>query len=66
MPLRSTYLHCLSAAVLLQSEYQQRVAAIYRKHDCNPLKSLASVLVQLPVFVGFFSALRSFADVKVG
>ncbi|GAB4820631.1 hypothetical protein N2152v2_007677 [Parachlorella kessleri] len=47
------------------SEYQQRVAAIYKKHDCNPLKSMASVLIQLPVFVGFFSALRGFAEVKV-
>ncbi|KAK9810108.1 hypothetical protein WJX72_005000 [[Myrmecia] bisecta] len=48
-----------------REEYQQRMAGIWSKYNCNPLKSLASIAVQAPVFIGFFSALRAMAAHKV-
>lgn len=47
------------------SEYQTRVAAVWAKHKANPLKSVATLLVQMPLFIGFFSALRGMAAAKV-
>jgi len=46
-------------------EYQQRLAAVWAKHDCHPVKSMAPLLMQAPLFIGFFSALRSLADAGV-
>lgn len=47
------------------AEYQQRVAAVWARTGANPLKSVATLLVQAPLFVGFFSALRAMAAAKV-
>lgn len=47
------------------AEYQQRVWAVYKKHGANPLKSLATLFVQAPVFIGMFTALRALATAKV-
>jgi YidC/Oxa1 family membrane protein insertase len=47
------------------SEYQTRVAAVWSKYNANPLKSIATLLVQAPMFIGFFSALRGMAAAKV-
>jgi YidC/Oxa1 family membrane protein insertase len=49
----------------LAQEYQTRLAAVWAKHDCHPLKSLAPLLLQAPLFIGFFSALRSMAAAGV-
>lgn len=46
-------------------EYQQRLAAVWSKHDCHPVKSMAPLLMQAPLFIGFFSALRSLAEAGV-
>lgn len=46
-------------------EYQQRLAAVWKKHDCHPVKSMAPLLIQAPLFIGFFSALRSLAEAGV-
>ena len=46
-------------------EYQQRLAAVWSKHDCHPVKSMAPLLLQAPLFIGFFSALRSLAEAGV-
>lgn len=46
-------------------EYQQRLAAVWKKHDCHPVKSMAPLLLQAPLFIGFFSALRSLAEAGV-
>ena len=46
-------------------QYQMRMAQLWKKHDCNPLKSMGSIFVQVPLFIGFFGALRSFAAAKV-
>ena len=40
------------------------MAQVWQKHNCNPLKSLGSIFVQIPLFVGFFGSLRSLAAAK--
>lgn len=35
--------------------------AIYRKYNCHPLKLFIMPLVQMPIFVSFFVALRAMA-----
>ena len=47
------------------ADYQQHVMAVWKKYNCNPLKSMASIFVQAPLFIGFFSALRGLAAAKV-
>ena len=47
------------------SEYQAKVAAVWKKHNCNPFKSLATVFVQAPIFIAMFTALRALATAKV-
>ena len=39
--------------------------AVWKKDNCNPVKSLVGMFVQAPLFIGFFSALRGFATHKV-
>jgi len=46
-------------------EYQQRLANLWQKYDCNPFKSMLGILAQAPLFIGFFSALRALAAAKV-
>jgi membrane protein insertase Oxa1/YidC/SpoIIIJ len=45
-------------------QHQHRVLAVWAKYKCNPMKSLAGMFVQAPIFIGFFSALRGFAAHK--
>jgi YidC/Oxa1 family membrane protein insertase len=47
------------------AEYQKQVMGVWSRHKANPAKSFASLLVQAPLFVGFFSALRGLAAAKV-
>ena len=46
-------------------EYTQRMSALWAKYDCNPLKSMAPIVAQAPIFIGFFGALRSLATAQV-
>ncbi|PSC71648.1 mitochondrial inner membrane OXA1 [Micractinium conductrix] len=46
-------------------EHMQRVTAVWKKYNCHPLKSLGGMFVQMPVFIGFFTALRGFAAHKI-
>ena len=46
-------------------EYTQRMSALWEKYDCNPLKSMAPIMAQAPIFIGFFGALRSLATAQV-
>ena len=41
-----------------QIRYQQQTVALFRKYDCNPLKSLAAPLVSAPMFMSMFFGLR--------
>ena len=47
------------------SEYQQKLAGIWKRNNCHPLKSVLPILVQAPVFIGFFTSLQSLALAKV-
>ena len=47
------------------TEYQQRMADVWRKHDANPFTNMLGAAAQAPVFIGFFSALRAMALAKV-
>ena len=47
------------------ADYQQQVMKVWQKYNANPLKSMASIFVQAPLFIGFFSALRGLAAAKV-
>ncbi|EIE26611.1 hypothetical protein COCSUDRAFT_39658 [Coccomyxa subellipsoidea C-169] len=47
------------------TEYQQRLANLWQKYDCNPFKSMLGILAQAPLFIGFFSALRALSAAKV-
>lgn len=46
-------------------QYQRRLAGIWKKNNCHPVKSILPILVQAPVFIGFFTSLRSMAEAKV-
>eukprot|EP00891_Asterochloris_glomerata_P002433 jgi/Astpho2/2433/Aster-05684 len=46
-------------------QYQAALAAVWEKHGCHPLKSVAPMLVQAPIFIGFFSSLTSLAQAKI-
>lgn len=46
-------------------QYQQKLAAIWKRNNCHPVKSILPILVQAPVFIGFFTSLRSMAEAKV-
>ena len=48
------------------AEYQTRIAQIWQKYDCNPMKSMATIAVQAPAFLCFFAGLRHMAAAKVG
>ncbi len=50
----------------LQQEHKARVMAVWKKYKCNPMKSLAGMFVQAPIFIGFFTGLRAMAAAKVG
>ena len=49
----------------IQAEYWQRINEIWKKHDCNPAKSLVSLGLQAPTFLCFFAGLRHLAAAKV-
>ena len=46
-------------------QYQRKLAGIWKKNNCHPVKSILPILVQAPVFIGFFTSLRSMAEAKV-
>jgi membrane protein insertase Oxa1/YidC/SpoIIIJ len=44
---------------VIMDQFTAQMRAIYSKHKLNPLKSLAMVLAQFPVFLSFFFGLKS-------
>jgi YidC/Oxa1 family membrane protein insertase len=46
-------------------DYQKQVMGVWAKHKAHPLKSVVGMVVQAPLFIGFFSALRGLAAAKV-
>ena len=49
----------------LYSQYSQKVWQVYKNNNCNPLKMAVMPLVQLPLFLSFFIAIRKMAAVPV-
>jgi len=49
----------VSAAVTME------LTELFKKHQCHPIKSLISPLVQLPLFISFFFALRGMSYLPV-
>ncbi|KAK9842147.1 hypothetical protein WJX84_012222 [Apatococcus fuscideae] len=47
------------------SAAQERMAQVWAKYDCNPMKSLVGTLGQASVFMTFFFALKALAAAKV-
>ena len=41
--------------------YQRELAQVWAKYDCNPVKSFLPLLVQGPLFVCFFLAIKRMA-----
>lgn len=42
--------------------YRQETKALYKKYDCSLMMNAALPVVQLPLFIGFFMALRRMPD----
>lgn len=45
-----------------QAKYGEEMRALFRKYNCNPLKGLVPPLVQMPIFMSMFFALRKMPD----
>ena len=50
---------------MLADQYSHKIWAVYQKHNCNPLKMAVMPLIQLPLFLSFFIAIRKMAAVPV-
>ena len=46
-------------------EESQKMLRLYSEHGCNPLKMFVMPLLQMPIFVSFFMALRGMAQFPV-
>lgn len=51
--------------VLSVDKYSQEIQTLFKKNECHPMKSLGLPLVQMPVMISFFMAIRSMAEVPV-
>lgn len=40
----------------------QQMNALYKKHDCSPMKSVIAMIIQAPVMISVFLSLRHMAD----
>ena len=49
----------------LADQYSHKIWNLYQKHNCNPLKMAVMPLIQVPLFVSFFIAIRKMAAVPV-
>ena len=49
----------------LADQYSHKIWSVYQKHNCNPLKMAVMPLIQLPLFLSFFIAIRRMAAVPV-
>lgn len=45
-----------------QMRYANKMKGLFRKYECNPLKSLAVPVVQAPIFMSMFFGLRKMPD----
>lgn len=50
---------------MMKAQASIELQELFKKHDCHPAKALISPLVQLPLFVSFFLALRKMSYLPV-
>lgn len=50
---------------MLAAQQKAKLMALYQKHRCNPLKVVILPLMQVPVFISFFIAIRRMATLPV-
>lgn len=50
---------------LATGKYTQEIQTLFKKNDCHPMKSMGLPLIQMPVMISFFMAIRSMAEVPV-
>ena len=50
----------------LKKLFEEEMKALWKKYDCNPLRSLSLPLIQLPIFISFFTGLRNMHDFYPG
>ncbi|KAI8337637.1 60Kd inner membrane protein-domain-containing protein [Chlamydoabsidia padenii] len=46
-------------------KYSHEISDLFKKNQCHPMKSLGLPLVQMPVMISFFMALRAMAELPV-
>ncbi|KAI9318485.1 60Kd inner membrane protein-domain-containing protein [Dichotomocladium elegans] len=46
-------------------KYSGELQALFKKHNCHPMKSLGLPVIQMPVMISFFLALRAMAEIPV-
>ncbi|ORZ06012.1 60Kd inner membrane protein-domain-containing protein [Absidia repens] len=46
-------------------KYSHEISDLFKKNNCHPMKSLGLPLIQMPVMISFFMALRAMADLPV-
>ncbi|GMI27078.1 hypothetical protein TrCOL_g6195 [Triparma columacea] len=46
----------------VQEAYRAQMQALFKKYDCNPMKSLMLPLIQMPMFMGMFFGLKALPD----
>jgi len=46
----------------LMKRYSNEISALFKANNCHPFKSIRGILVQMPVFMGFFFAIRRIAE----
>ncbi|KAI8362814.1 60Kd inner membrane protein-domain-containing protein [Blakeslea trispora] len=50
---------------LATGKYTQEIQTLFKKNECHPMKSMGLPLIQMPVMISFFMAIRSMAEVPV-
>lgn len=50
----------------VRNRYQADMKALFKKYDCNPLRSLGMPLLQVPIFMSFFFGLREMSEIIPG
>ncbi|OBZ81755.1 Mitochondrial inner membrane protein OXA1L [Choanephora cucurbitarum] len=50
---------------LATGKYTQEIQTLFQKNNCHPMKSMGLPLIQMPVMISFFMAIRSMAEVPV-
>jgi YidC/Oxa1 family membrane protein insertase len=51
-----------SAPPQAANKYQEDLKMLFAKHNCSPGKSMIGIVVQAPLFISFFFALRKMSD----